>query len=77
LGLDVLSVGAADNNGGGTVVKGGKYLTRNVYLEVQSGTDPGSQKVGVQVRVTKNLSVQTEIKEDTGSDIGLYWKRNY
>jgi translocation and assembly module TamB len=76
LGLDVLSFGAAEN-GQGTVVRGGKYITRNVYLEVQSGTEPGSEKIGVEVEVTNNLSVESHVSETVGGDIGVYWKRDY
>jgi autotransporter translocation and assembly factor TamB len=76
LGLDVLSFGAAEN-GEGTVVRGGKYITRNVYLEVQSGTEPGSEKIGVEVEVTNNLSVESHVSETKGGDIGVYWKRDY
>jgi translocation and assembly module TamB len=76
VGLDVLSFGSAEN-GDGTVIRGGKYITKNVYLEVQSGTEPGSEQVGVEVDVTKNLSIETHINDTTGEDIGVYWKKDY
>lgn len=76
LGLDVLSFGSSDA-GDGTVVRGGKYITKNVYVEVQSGTEPGSERVGVEVEVTRNLSVESHVVETTGGDIGLYWKKDY
>jgi translocation and assembly module TamB len=79
VGLDVLQVGSAQSGGGlqSTTITGGKYIGKNIYLEVESAADGSQEKVGVDVGVTKNLSVQSDVSPEQGNRIGLKWKKDY
>ncbi len=79
IGLDVLQIGSGQPGGGvgSTTITGGKYIGKNVYLQVETAPDGSQEKVGVDVGVTKNLSVQSDVSQKQGSRIGLKWKHDY
>ena len=79
VGLDVLQVGSGQPGGGleSTTITGGKYITKNVYLEVQAAPDGSQEQVGVDVGLTKHLSVESDVSPQQGSRVGLKWKRDY
>ena len=74
VGFDTLSVGAAGESGAS--VTAGKYLADDVLLEVEQGTQPGSSRVGVEIEITPNISVETSTS-GTGGEVGANWKWNY
>lgn len=55
----------------------GKYLTEDVYMDVEKGLGDKTGKVSVKVEVTPNISIESEVGTDTGSDIGVNWKNDY
>lgn len=75
LGLDRLSVGLGEN-GENNMVTGGKYLTKNVYLEVSTDTETGESKATVRFDVTRNLQLQSDVGGQT-SGVGVRWKKDY
>ena len=79
VGLDVLQVGSGQPGGGieSTTITGGKYIAKNIYLEVEAAPDGSQEQVGVDVGLTKHLSVQSEVSPQQGSRVGLKWKRDY
>lgn len=76
IGIDTLDVdgGAAP---GEASARAGKYLSDNVYLEVERGVAEGSGKARVQVELTPNLSVGTEVTEGSQTGVGLQWRYDY
>jgi autotransporter translocation and assembly factor TamB len=76
LGVDVLSAGT-NQNSGEVEVKVGKYLTDDVYVGVNQGADPTSTKVTVEVEVTPNISVQSDVGQDNSGRVGVFWKWDY
>ena len=74
LGVDTLDVGG---EGANSSVKAGKYLSDNVFLEVQQGVQPGSSKATVEVEVVPNVTVNTEVTEDSQTGFGVQWKYDY
>lgn len=76
LGVDTLDVGG-DGPDGGTNVKAGKYLSDDVFLQVERGVTPGSGKATVEVEVLPNVTVQTEVTEDSQTGFGVQWKYDY
>lgn len=75
LGLDTLDVGgesADDAN-----VRAGKYLADNVYFEMQQGMQSGSGKARIEVELTPNVTVSTEVSEQSQTGVGLDWKMDY
>jgi translocation and assembly module TamB len=77
LGVDVLNVESGEGGEGGASLKAGNYLTEDVFLSVTQGTQPGSQKVGVEVKVTPHVSVESNISGNADSNIGVNWKWDY
>ncbi|MGD9535659.1 MAG: translocation/assembly module TamB domain-containing protein [Alphaproteobacteria bacterium] len=75
VGFDTLSVGAAGESGAS--VSAGKYLTEDVMLKVEQGTQPGSSKVGVEIEITPNISLETSTSGTGGSEVGANWKWDY
>ena len=59
-GLDRLALGGGDAASGAVSISGGKYLTKNVYLELTGGgrTGPSAQ---VEWRVRKSLSILSRV----------------
>ncbi|MDA5192414.1 translocation/assembly module TamB domain-containing protein [Govanella unica] len=77
LGLDRLSVGSNEAEGMGTAVTGGKYLTRDIYLEVTTDTSTGESKATVRYDVTRKLQVEAGVGAADNSSVGVRWKEDY
>lgn len=76
LGLDTLSAGT-NSETGDTEVSVGKYFNDNVYVGVDQGVEEDSTRAKVQIDLTPNLSLETEMGQATGSRVGVIWKWNY
>lgn len=72
-GLDDLSVDS--NEEGGTSVGAGKYLSDDVYLQVGGGDKGGEAKV--QIELTPNIKVESEVGQDARAGGGLFWEWEY
>lgn len=75
LGLDVLRI--QKNDEGATTVGAGKYVSKRVYVGVQQGLQASSSAVTVNVDLTKNLSVETNVGATAQSRVGVNWKWDY
>ena len=75
LGLDTLDVGGESTDDAN--VRAGKYLADNVYLEMQQGMQSGSGKARLEVELTPNVSVSTDVSEQSQTGVGLDWKMDY
>lgn len=73
-GLDDLRV---ENDGGQTLIGAGTYLSDNVYLDLQSGTEPGSASATLQIELTPNVKVESEIGQDSQGGAGIFWEFDY
>ncbi len=74
-GLDDLRI--ETNEQGGASVGAGKYLTDEVYLEFESGTGNDSGNANVQIELTPNITLESEIGQDSTGGAGIFWKRDY
>ncbi len=77
LGVDQLDIKQPEENGGGTALSAGKYIGKNIYLEVEQGLGPESGKVSVEVEVTPNITVDSEVGVDSRGGAGINWKWDY
>ncbi|MEO5350949.1 MAG: translocation/assembly module TamB domain-containing protein, partial [Magnetococcus sp. YQC-3] len=75
LGIDRLELGGESVESGS--VKAGKYIRENVLLGVERGLKQGSGKVSVELEMTPNITVQTEMDETNKSGVGVNWKVDY
>jgi len=79
IGREALGVDTFDLSGSGgadTTASAGKYISDNVFLEVQQGVTPGSAKATLEIELTPSLSTETQIgQQGTGSR--LNWTYDY
>lgn len=77
LGVDQLEIKQSGENGEESAISAGKYLSQGVYLEVEKGVGPETGKTSVEVEITPNITLETEIGENAEGGVGLNWKLNY
>ncbi|MEM9682576.1 MAG: translocation/assembly module TamB domain-containing protein [Pseudomonadota bacterium] len=78
LGVDVLQIESVQTaDGAKPVVGAGKYVTDDVYVGVKQGASPQTSSVGVQVDVTPNIVVESDMRRDGQSDVGVRFKLDY
>ena len=77
LGVDVLRVGSGGADGTEPTLDVGKYLTDDVYLGVEQGTKPGSTAATVEIELTPNITLETEVGLDASSEVGITWEWDY
>ncbi|WP_262690353.1 translocation/assembly module TamB domain-containing protein [Kordiimonas aestuarii] len=78
LGLDTLSFGRTeDEDESATTITGGKYLRKNIYLEVETSTASSETATRLKIDISKNLLVETELGPRQGSSLRLKWFWEY
>ena len=76
VGVDVLTAGT-NQESGEVEVRAGKYVTDDVFVGVTQGADPASTKVTVEVEVTPNISVESDVGQDASGRVGVFYKFDY
>lgn len=78
LGVDVLRV-ESDGTGSDAspALNVGKYVTDGVYVGVKQGITPESSSVGVEVEITPNISVDSNVRQNGASETGVKFKLDY
>lgn len=74
-GLDDISV-ETDESGGANVGVG-KYLTDNVYLELEKGKAENSGAATIKIEITPSINVESRTGQDAQTGGGVFWKRDY
>jgi translocation and assembly module TamB len=74
-GLDDIRVDTNDD--GETSVGAGKYLTDDVYLEVEGGSGEESGAATLQIELTPNVTVESEVGQDARAGGGILWRYDY
>lgn len=75
-GLDDLSAGNGAATGG-TTVEAGKYVTDRVYLKGGKGLDPRDDTVGVEIEISPQLGLESQMGRESQGGIGLNWRYDY
>lgn len=75
IGLDSLDINGDDSSG--KSVKAGKYISENVFVEVESGVSSGSSTVKVEMELTPRISVDSTVDEKSNTGFGVNWKIDY
>ena len=76
LGLDVLTVEGGEG-GTGPTVSGGKHLSDRVYVEVGKGATSAGDSVGVQIEITDQISLETDLSTQAGTNVGVKCEHDY
>ncbi len=75
LGVDVLRVGTTED--GRAAVTVGEYLTDGVYVGIDQGAERQSTRATVEVEVTPNITVNTDVGQDNQGRVGIKWQWDY
>jgi translocation and assembly module TamB len=73
-GLDDFDLSTAED--GTTSVRAGKYLSRNLYTEVEVGQD-GKSEISLNLDVTKNLTVKGTVGSNGETGLGIFLEKDY
>jgi len=74
-GLDQL--GVRQDAGGGTVVSGGRYLTENVYLELESAGSSAAPSTNIEWELTRRFTLLSRLSSDGQAGVALSWRTEY
>lgn len=61
----------------GSLVAGGKYITNNIYLEVETATATGQSRAKVKIDISEHFSVESDVGSDNSSGAGIKWEKDY
>lgn len=61
---------------GGTSVRAGKYLSDNIYTDVEIGSD-GKSRVNLNLDVTSTTKLRGQLGSDGNTGIGLFFEKDY
>lgn len=73
-GLDDLDL--ATDSEGNVSVRAGKYLSKNLYTDVQVGAD-GDTKLNLNLDLSRSTTARGTISSDGNSSIGIFYERDY
>lgn len=75
LGVGQLSIGL-DEDGQATVT-GGRYLAKDVYLQVFTGAGPDSTGAVIDWEIRRNLSLRSKVQADSQQSFSLQYKKDF
>ena len=76
LGVDVLQVDGGDGDAGPSV-RAGKYVADGVFVGAKQGAGPGASAATVEIELTPNISLESEVGQTGRSRAGVNWQFNY
>jgi translocation and assembly module TamB len=76
LGVDVLRIETADE-GDTPALEAGKYLTDQVYVGVKQGASSQSSSAGVEVELTPNITLESEVTGQGANKSGIRFQWDY
>ncbi len=74
-GLDDLRIDTDEE--GETTVGAGKYIADKVYLEFEKGSGENSGAANLEVEITPNITMESEVGQDAQAGAGLFWEWDY
>lgn len=77
LGVDDLRFESSGNGVGQGSVGIGKYLTEGVYVDLQKGLGGDPDRASIEIELTPRLSLESEIRTDRSTGIGVNYRVDY
>jgi len=77
LGLDQLTIKQTGKDQKETALSAGKYLSEDVYIEVEQGISPETGKAALKWEVTPRVTVETEVGVNAEAGVGVHWRWEY
>lgn len=75
LNIDTLDV--VSDETGQSKVKAGKYLSDDVYFELERGSADESGRARVEIEILPNISLEADTGEDANGGVGVKWRYDY
>ncbi|HET6518654.1 MAG TPA: translocation/assembly module TamB domain-containing protein [Geminicoccaceae bacterium] len=75
LGVDVLDIGGDAETG--PTVRAGRYLSDDVFVEVERGAQEGTGRATVEVEILPSVTLEAEVTEDARTGVGVQWRYDY
>lgn len=75
IGLDDIRVDT--NEEGEASIGAGKYLSEDVYLEIESGAGREGGAATLQIELTPHITIESEIGQDARAGGGVLWRYDY
>lgn len=76
LGVDVLRIESAEGDGT-PAVEAGKYLSDRVYVGVKQGATSQSSSAGVEIELTPNITLESEVTGQGANKSGIRFQLDY
>lgn len=76
LGLDRVTLGGGEDSGG-PALQVGKYITDRVYVGVEQRAASEGTEAQVEVELTPNLTLESDIGVKSSGNVGLRWTYDY
>ncbi len=77
IGLDRLEVDAGDGGSAVASVSAGQYVADGVFVGVEQGLKEQSSRMSVEIEVTPNITIETDVGADADSRIGVNIEWDY
>lgn len=77
LGLDRLDLEAGEGATAAPSLSAGRYVTRGVFVGAKQGATPGSSAATVEIELTPNVKVETDVGADSTGKAGINLEWNY
>ncbi|MGD9506383.1 MAG: translocation/assembly module TamB domain-containing protein [Syntrophobacteraceae bacterium] len=77
LGVEQLELRDSGGGNGDVAVGVGKYLTEDVYVDLQQGVGRETGKARVEVEAHPNVTVESEVGVEGSTGMGVNWKLDY
>jgi translocation and assembly module TamB len=75
--VEQLELRESDDKAGDFALGVGKYLTEDIYVDVEKGVGNETGKLSVEVELAPHLTLESEAGLNTGKGVGLNWKLDY
>jgi translocation and assembly module TamB len=77
IGVDALTMNQSGEDYGESTVSVGKYLSEDVYVEVEKGLSPETGKASLKWDVTPNITVGTDVGVNAQAGVSVDWRWDY
>jgi len=77
LGLDRLDIESGEGSTTGPSLSAGRYVSRGVFVGAKQGTQTNSSAATVEIEVTPNIKVESDVGADSTGKAGINFEWNY
>lgn len=77
LGLGGLSFTSGGTDGSGSGLSLGKYLSDDVFVDIEQGLDAEDTKASVEIKIFPEVTLQSDVGADSSAGVGLNWRYEY